>query len=309
MTIIQAVPNVSEGQNRDVIDALVHAVRNSRGSHLLNYSSDSSHNRTVLTLVGDTLGLTTALLRLYETAIPLINLRAHHGEHPRIGIIDVVPFIPLQEASTNDCVSLAQNFGKIVAERFDIPTYLYGEATSNKERNLLENIRRGELNGLASRMEHAEWVPDFGPSKPHPTAGVSAIGVRGPLIAFNVNLATNDLEVAKDIARDLRNNNGLPCVKAIGVRIFNKDLVQVSMNLTNYEITPIYRAFDFVKREAKKRGFGIVNSEIVGLASMNMLIPTALHYLQLDSFKSDQILEARLCPQMTLPPVSTSSEK
>ena len=309
MTIIEAVPNVSEGQRRDVIDSLVAAVREVPGSRLLDHASDPSHNRTVLTLVGDAPGLTAALIRLYEAAIPAIDLRTHRGEHPRIGVVDVVPFIPIQEASTNDCIALAQQFGRTVAECFGIPIYLYGSAATSTERAALGNIRRGQLIGLTSRMQEEAWQPDFGPGVPHPTAGASAVGVRGPLIAFNVNLATDNLEVAREIARAIRSAGGLPFVKAISVRLANRALVQVSMNLTNYERTQMFQAFDFVKREADKRGVGIVNSEVVGLVPTNALIPTALRYLQLDTFRSDQVFDARLSRLMTLPPAPTSAKE
>ena len=310
MTIIETVPNVSEGRRQDVIIALVNAVREVPGTRLLDHSSDAAHNRTVITLVGDAAGLTAALVRLYEAATDAIDLRTHRGEHPRIGAVDVVPFIPLQDASTDDCVTLAKVLGKTVAERFEIPVYLYGSAASRTERQALENIRRGQLAGLAGRMSEESWRPDFGPNTPHPTAGVSAIGVRGPLIAFNVNLDTDDLNVAREIAGAIRSRRGgLPFVKAIGVRLADRALAQVSMNLTNYEQTPMHRAFDYVKREADKRGVGIVNSEVVGLVPANALISTALRYLQLVTFRPDQVLDARLCPQMRLLPGQPSAEE
>ena len=310
MTIIEAVPNVSEGRRQDVIAALVDAVREVPRSRLLDHSSDVAHNRTVITLVGDAAGLTAALVRLYEAATDAIDLRTHRGEHPRIGAVDVVPFIPLQDASTDDCVTLAKALGQTVAERFEIPVYLYGSAASRTERQALENIRRGQLAGLTGRMSEESWRPDFGPNTPHPTAGVSAIGVRGPLIAFNVNLDTDDLDVAREIAAAIRTRGGgLSSVKAIGIRLSDRDLAQVSMSLTNYKQTPMHRAFDYVKREANKRGVGIVNSEVVGLVPADPLISTALRYLQLDTFRPDQVLDARLCPQMHLPPRQPSADE
>ena len=308
MTIIEAVPNVSEGRRQNVIAALVDSVQKVPGSRLLDHSSDPAHNRTVLTLVGDAASLTTALLRLFEVATDTIDLRTHRGEHPRVGAVDVVPFIPLQDASTDDCVTLATMLGKTVAERFEIPVYLYGSAASRTERRALEDIRRGQLAGLTGRMSEESWRPDFGPNIPHPTAGVSVIGVRGPLIAFNVSLDTDDLDVAREIAGAIRTRRGgLPGVKAIGVRLADRAGAQVSMNLTDYTQTPIHRAFDYVKREADKRGVGILNSEVVGLVPANALIPTALRYLQLDTFRPDQVLDARLCPEMHLPPPAQPS--
>ena len=310
MTIIEAVPNVSEGRRQHVVDKLVDAVRDVPGSRLLDYSADPSHNRTVFTLVGNTDGLTNALLRLYDVATREIDLRAHRGEHPRVGAVDVVPFVALQDASTDDCVSLARALGQAVAARFAVPVYLYADATTRPERRALENIRRGQLEGLASRMHEEAWHPDFGPEAPHPTAGVSAIGARGPLIAFNINLDTDDLEIAQQIARTIRERSGgLPFVKAIGVRSTDRPWVQVSMNLTRPGYTPIDRVFDLVKREAAKRGAGITSSEIVGLVSTTALIATAARYLQLDTFTPDQVLEGRLCPRMSLPPRPSSSRE
>ena len=310
MTIIEAIPNVSEGRRQNVIDRLVDAVRDVPRSRLLDYSADRSHNRTVFTLVGDADGLTNALLRLYDVATREIDLRVQRGEHPRIGAVDVVPFVALQDASTDDCVSLARALGQTVAAQFAIPVYLYADATTRPERQALENIRRGQLEGLASRMHEEAWHPDFGPDTPHPTAGVSAIGARGPLVAFNVNLDTDDLDVAQQIARTLRERNGgLPFVKAIGVRLMDSPWVQVSMNLTNPGQTPIDRAFDLVKREAEKHGVEITGSEIVGLVPTTALLATAARYLQLDTFTPDQVIEGRLCPRMSLPPRPSSSRE
>ena len=310
MTIIEAIPNVSEGRRQKVVDRLVDAVRDVPGSRLLDYSADPSHNRTVMTLVGDADGLTTALLRLYDVATQQIDLGTHRGEHPRIGAVDVVPFVALQETSTDDCVSLARALGQTVAAQFAVPVYLYADAATRPERRALESIRRGQLSGLASRMVEEAWHPDFGPHAPHPTAGVSVIGVRGPLIAFNINLDTEDLEIAQQIARTIREQSGgLPFVKAIGIELTDRPSVQVSMNLTNPEHSPIDRAFELVTREAAKRGVGIASSQIVGLVSASTLIATAARHLQLGTFTQDQVLEARLCPRMSLPPRRSSSQE
>ena len=302
MPLIETVPNVSEGRRQDVVDTLVDAVRESPGSRLLDWSADPSHNRTVLTIVGDAPGLTAALLHLYEAATRLIDLRRHRGEHPRIGAVDVVPFVPLQDASTDDCVALARMLGRTVADRFGIPVFLYETAASRPERRALEDIRRGQLEGLTHRMSEESWLPDFGPRLPHPTAGVSAIGVRRLLIAFNINLDTDDIEIAHQIARTIRaRNGGLPFVKAIGVCLADRDEVQVSMNLTDYTQTPIDRVFNFVKREADKRSVGITGSEIVGLVPANALVASAVSCLRMDTFTPDQVLDARLGGWMSLP--------
>ena len=310
MTLIEAVPNVSEGRRRDVVEKLVDAVRESPGNRLLDCSADPSHNRTVLTIVGDTQGLTAALLHLYEAATRFIDLRKHSGEHPRIGAVDVVPFVPLQDASTDDCVTLANTLGRTVADRFGIPVFLYEQAATRPERRALENIRRGQLEGLARRMSDESWRPDFGPRVPHPTAGVSAVGVRRLLIAFNINLNTDDVEIARQIARAIRaRNGGLPFVKAIGVCVANSDTVQVSMNLTDYTQTPIHRAFGFVKREADKRRVGIASSEVVGLVPAGALVDSAVSSLRMTRFTPDQVLDARLGGWMSVPQDRPSDEE
>ena len=217
MPLIEAVPNVSEGRRSDVIDSLVAAVNTSPGSRLLDHSSDPYHNRTVLTLVGEPEDVTAALLALYAVAVETIDLTTHRGEHPRIGAVDVVPLVPLRGASVADCVATARTLGQKVADRFGIPVFLYEDAAGRPARRALEDIRRGQLQGLTTRMTQPEWQPDFGPPTPHPTAGASAVGVRQLLIAFNVDLDTDDIEIARQIARTVRaRNGGLAHVKAMG---------------------------------------------------------------------------------------------
>ncbi len=308
-TLIEAIPNVSEGRRRDVIERLVDAVDTTPGAQLLDSSSDPCHDRTVLTIVGDAAGLETALLQLYSVATAAIDLTRHRGAHPRIGAVDVVPFVPLRHASVADCVSLANSLGRLVAERFSIPVFLYEDAATRPERQALENIRRGQLEGLARRMALPEWRPDFGPPTPHPTAGASAIGVRKVLIAFNVNLDTDDVEIAHQIARTVRSRNGgLAHLKAIGIRLGDHGQVQVSMNLTDYTKTPMHRVFNLVKREADKRGVSIANTEVVGLAPADALIASAVSYLRLSEFKSGQVLDARLGGWLMGPSDKTSEE-
>ena len=309
MPLIETVPNISEGRRRDVINRLAAAAATVPGSQLLDCSSDPSHNRTVLTLVGDAAALEAALLNLYAVAVDTIDLTTHRGEHPRIGAVDVVPFVPLRNTSMADCMSLAHAVGKQVADRFAIPVFLYEDAATRPERRALEEIRRGQLEGLTRRMAHAEWRPDFGPPTPHPTAGVSAIGVRRLLIAFNVNLNTGNLEIAEQIARTVRaRNGGLPHLKAIGVRLGELDQVQVSMNLTDHTKTPIHRVFDLVAHEAAKRGVSIANSEVVGLVPADALVATAVSALRLAGFRSDQVIDARL-GDAVMAPVDRSSEE
>jgi glutamate formiminotransferase / 5-formyltetrahydrofolate cyclo-ligase len=295
MTIIESIPNVSEGRRPEVIERLVAAVRDTPGVRLLDYSSDASHNRSVLTIVGDAASLKRAILSLFETAVATIDLRTHRGEHPRVGVVDVVPFVPIEGVTMADCVMLARETGEAVAERFDLPVFLYEEASDNPLRKNLEDIRRGEFEGLASKMAVAGWAPDFGPPVPHQSAGATVIGARMPLIAYNINLNTDRLEVAKQIASAIRHSSGgLRFVKAMGVRVEDRNLAQVSINLTNYQKTPIHRVFDMVAREAARYGVGVLESEIVGLVPAAALVGAAEHYLQLERFGPAQILENKL---------------
>jgi glutamate formiminotransferase len=295
MPIIECVPNVSEGRRHDVIDALADAVRRVNGVRLLDYSSDPSHNRSVFTFVGDAASLRTAVFALFDRAIQAIDLRAQSGEHPRVGAVDVVPFIPIEGATMADCVALARQTGAELATQFDLPVFLYEEAATRPARTNLENIRRGEFEGLGAKLADPEWAPDFGPARPHPTAGASVVGARMPLIAFNVNLATDNLEVAKKIARAVRHSSGgYRYVKAMEVMLHDRGLAQVSMNLTNYEKTPIHRVFETIKHEAGRHGVLVLESEIIGLVPARALFDTAEYFLQIGRFAPDQVLETKL---------------
>lgn len=295
MPLIECVPNVSEGRRLEVVDALAEAVGRTPGVRLLDRSSDASHNRSVLTMAGDGPALQAAVVALFEAALPVIDLRAHRGEHPRLGAVDVVPFIPIEGVTMAECVALARGTAAAVADRFGVPVFLYEEAATSPARRNLEDIRRGQFEALAARMATAEWAPDFGPGQPHPTAGATVIGARMPLIAFNVNLATDRLDVARQIAAAVRHSSGgFRYVKAMGVRLEDRGIVQVSMNLTNYEKTPIVRVFDAVKHEAARYGVAVLESEIVGLVPAAALIAAAAHVLQLAAFTPDQVLETRL---------------
>jgi glutamate formiminotransferase / 5-formyltetrahydrofolate cyclo-ligase len=295
MPIIESIPNVSEGRRADVVDELADAIGRTPGVRLLDRSSDASHNRTVFTLAGDAAGLKAATLALFEVATRTIDLRQHTGEHPRLGAVDVVPFVPIEGATMNECVALAKEVGAAVAERFGVPIYLYEEASSSPARRNLEDIRRGEFEGLAAKMASPEWAPDFGPAQPHASAGASVVGARMPLIAYNINLNTDRLDVAKKIAAAIRySSGGLRYVKAMGVKLDDRNIAQVSMNLTNYEKTPIFRVFEVVKREAERYGVAILESEIVGLVPSAALTRAAEFYLQLEGFSDGQILEKKL---------------
>ena len=295
MAIIESIPNVSEGRRPEVIERLAEAIGATPGVRLLDYSSDPSHNRSVYTLVGDADGVKRATLALFEQAVAAIDLRTHRGEHPRLGAVDVVPFVPIEGITMAECIALAQEVGAAVAERFGVPVFLYEEASTNPARKNLEDIRRGEFEGLAAKMRNADWTPDFGPAVPHPSAGASVIGARMPLIAYNINLNTDRLDVAKKIAAAIRHSSGgLRYVKAAGFMLEDRGIAQVSMNLTNYEKTPIFRVFEIVRREAARYGVSILESEIVGLVPSAALTAAAEFYLQIERFGPEQVLENRL---------------
>ena len=295
MPLIEAIPNISEGRRQAVIDEIAAAVAATPGTTLLDRSSDGSHNRTVLTMVGEAPALREAALVLYERAVAAIDLRSHQGEHPRLGAVDVLPFVPLDGATMADCVGLAREVAAVVASRHQLPVYLYEDAATVPGRRNLEDIRRGEFEGLAAKMASPDWAPDFGPAAPHATAGATVIGARMPLIAYNINLATDRLDVARRVAAAVRHSSGgLRYVKAMGVMLEDRRVAQVSMNLTNYEKTPIARVFEFVKREAARYGVGVLESEIVGLVPQAALLAAAEYFLQVEGFKSDLVLENRL---------------
>ena len=295
MAIIESIPNVSEGRRPEVIGRMTEALRQTPGVRLLDASSDPSHNRSVFTVVGDAPALKAATLALFDIAVEAIDLRAHRGEHPRLGAVDVVPFVPIEGASMDDCVALAKDVAATVAERFAVPVYLYEDAATNPARRNLEDIRRGEFEGLAAKVRTPGWTPDFGPSEPHESAGASVIGARMPLIAYNINLDSDRLDVAKKIAAAIRHSSGgLRFVKAMGIMLEDRRVAQVSMNLTNYQKTPIFRAFEMVKREAERYGVRILESEIVGLVPSAALMGAAEYYLQIEGFSGDQVLENKL---------------
>ena len=294
-TIIECVPNISEGRDPASIEAIAVAVRATPGVRLLDVSSDTAHNRSVLTLVGDALSLRAAVLGLFEAALPRIDLRAHRGEHPRMGAVDVVPFIPIRGASTEDCVALAREVGAAIAERFGVPVYLYEDAASAENRRNLADVRKGQFEGFAEKMKNALWKPDFGPDAPHATAGAVAVGARPFLIAYNINLGTRDLAIADRIAKAIRHvSGGFRYVKAMGVELSDRGLVQVSINMTHFKKTPLHRVFECVRSEAARYGVDIVGSEIVGLTPADALFAAAEHYLKLERFSAEQVLETKL---------------
>ena len=269
----KSVPNISEGRNQATIDAVAEAVRSTEGVRLLNVHSDPDHNRSVYTYVSDSAdAMAEATLRLFEAAVPLIDLRIHHGAHPRVGAVDVVPFVPLDETTMDECVALAARVAAAVAERFHIPIYLYENAARHDYRRDLPVIRSGGFEKFPQKIRDERWIPDFGPAQVHPTAGVSVIGARVPLIAFNMQLGTDRIEVANACALAVRGiSGGLRFVRALPIALASKGLVQVSMNLLDYRRTPIHRAFAIVRDEAERHGVAVVSSEIVGLVPAEAL--------------------------------------
>jgi glutamate formiminotransferase / 5-formyltetrahydrofolate cyclo-ligase len=294
MSIIESIPNISEGRRTDVLDACSAAIR-AAGVSLLDVKPDATHNRTVYSFAGEPGAVKQAVLALFDTALAAIDLRTHKGEHPRIGAVDVVPFVPIEGATMADCVAIANDVGAEVARRHQVPIFLYEEAATNPARRNLEDIRRGEFEGLAQKLQDPAWRPDFGPATPHPSAGATVVGARAALIAYNINLATDRLDVAKKIATAIRQSSGgFRFVKAMGLALEDRGIVQVSMNLTNFEKTPIFRVFEVVKREAARYGVSVLESEIVGLVPAAALTMSAAWYLQLEGFSADQVLENKL---------------
>ena len=296
--LVECVPNFSEGRRPEVVRAIADAVsaRSAEGVRLIDVSSDPDHNRTVMTFVGPPQAAAAAAFDACRTAAGLIDMERHRGDHPRIGATDVIPFVPLRGTDMAECVALARDLGRRIAAELGIPVYLYEEAALRPERRSLPDIRRGQYEGLKAEIAvNPDRAPDFGPPALHPTAGATVVGARWPLIAFNVNLDTPELAVAREVARAVRSSSGgLPCVRAIGVFLAEKNQTQVSMNLTNYRVTPLHAAFEAVREEAARRGARVVGSEIVGLVPAEALARTAAYYLGAASFVPEQLLESHL---------------
>jgi glutamate formiminotransferase len=294
--LVECVPNFSEGRQIAKVDAIVNAMRAVPGVYVLDRESDADHNRSVVTLAGEPEPIREAAVRGVGKAAELIDLTRQTGAHPRIGATDVVPFIPIEGVTIEDCVALANAAGREIWERYHIPVYFYEAAARSPERVNLENIRRGQFEGLREEvLRNPQRAPDLGEPRLHPTAGATVVGARKFLIAYNINLNTPDLDIAKRIAKTIRfSSGGMPCVKAMGVDLRARNLAQVSMNLTDFEQTPIHKVFETVKREAERLGVGIVGSEIVGLVPRRAIEMTAEFYLQVENFSPAQVLENRL---------------
>ena len=291
--IVECIPNISEGRNTEIIEAVLDQVRATAGVTLLDYSSDPNHNRTVITFLGSPEGVQEAAVALAKKAAELIDLTKHEGEHPRMGAVDVIPFVPIKEITKEECIELSKKVAERVWNEAGMPVFLYEDSASAPHRVNLAKIRKGQFEGMAEKVLEPEWEPDFGGRTIHPTAGVVAVGCRMPLVAFNINLNTPDLNIASAIAKIIRRSSGgFDCVKALGVMLEDRNIAQVSINMTNFNKTPLYRVLELVKAEAKRWGVTVVGTEIIGLTPMNALIDSAEYYLQIENFdKNKQVLE------------------
>lgn len=293
--IIETVPNFSEGRNQARIKKILDCFSTVKGVTLLDHHTDKDHNRLVVTAAGEPSRVKKAILDAVGVAVRTIDLRKHTGEHPRMGAVDVIPFIPVKEVSMEEAVALSVEVAKEIWRTFHLPVFLYEESAASPERKSLPDIRRGEFEGMPRKLEDPLWKPDFGDAAIHPTAGVVAVGARRPLVAFNVNLDTNRMAVATAIARAVRyQSGGLACCRAIAVNLKERGIVQVSMNMTDYTRTPLYRALELVRIEAKRYGVNVLGSEIVGLVPADALTQSAVYYMGLEDFTTEQILELKL---------------
>lgn len=294
--IVECIPNFSEGRNQEVIDGLVKTAKSVAGVTLLDYSSDASHNRSVFTLVGDEESIQEVAFQLIKFASENIDMTKHHGEHPRMGATDVCPFVPIKEITTEECVDISKKVAERVNTELNIPIFLYEDSASRPERQNLAKVRKGQFEGMPEKLLEEDWRPDFGDRKIHPTAGVTAIGARMPLVAFNVNLDTDNVDVAKSIAKIIRGSSGgYKYCKGIGLMLEDRNIAQVTMNMVNFEKCSLYRTFETIKFEARRYGVNIIGSEIIGLAPAKALVDVAEYYLQVEDFDyHKQILENHL---------------
>jgi glutamate formiminotransferase len=294
MRLLECVPNISEGRDQGKIASIAEEVKKHEGVKLLDFSSDKDHHRSVFTFVGEPEAIKDAAFSLAMRAIDLIDMKEHKGGHPRLGAVDVVPFVPIQGVKMEEAVQIAHEFGKGLGRR-GIPIFFYEEAATQAERKDLPSIRKGEYEGLQEKLKDPRWKPDEGPDQFNPKSGATIVGARFPLVAYNVNLKTMDLSLAKEIAKKVRfKDGGFPHVRAMGVDLKEKGLVQVSMNLTNYRVTNIPKVYEFIKREAFEKGVEIEGSEVVGLIPLGALEGVAQNYLQCPQFSIRQVIEQRI---------------
>jgi glutamate formiminotransferase len=293
--IIETVPNFSEGRDEAKIKEVLSAFRGKEGVKLLDLHRDIDHNRMVVTVIGEPDAVKRAIIEAVGVAVRIIDMRTHRGEHPRMGAVDVIPFIPIKNMTMEEAVKLSQETAKEIWERHHLPVFLYEESTPISARKNLADIRSGQFEGMAEKLKSPQWKPDFGGNEIHPTAGVVAIGARMPLVAFNVNLDTDNIEIAQSIARTVRHiSGGLRHCKAIGIELKERHITQVSMNMTDYTRTPLYRALELVRIEAKRYGVNVVGSEVVGLVPMTALVDSVAYYMGLEDFSIDKVLEAKM---------------
>ena len=294
--IMECIPNISEGRRLDLVEEFADIVRAVPGVTLIDYSSDASHNRSVFTFLGDPDQVMEAAFRFAKHAVEKIDLRVHEGEHPRMGAVDVIPFVPIRDMDMAECVERSKVLGERIANELELPVFLYEESASAPHRKNLAAIRKGQFEGMAEKVLEDQWHPDFGGNRIHPSAGVVAVGARQPLIAFNINLDTSDVSIAKKIAKIIREKDGgFRAVKALGVMLEERNIAQVSINMCDYKQTPLYRVLEFVRFEAARYGVHVVGTEIIGLAPMMAFVDAADYYLQIEKFDAaKQVLECHL---------------
>lgn len=292
--LVECVPNFSEGRNKEVVEKIVDEVRKVKEVTLLDYSSDEDHNRSVVTMIGEPAKVKEAVINAAKVAVSLIDMSVHQGAHPRFGAVDVVPFTPVSDITMEECVELANEVGKAIGE-MGVPVYLYEDAAKKPERKNLADVRKGQYEGFFDKIKEEGWAPDYGPNEMNVKSGCSAVGARVSLIAFNVNLDTADVDIATAIAKKIRFiGGGLRFVKAIGLKLEERNQTQVSMNLVNYEKSSVYQAFEMIKMEARRYGVNVVGTEVIGTVPMKALLDCAEYYLQIENFDISQILEKRL---------------
>ncbi len=293
--IIETVPNFSEGRNKDTIEKILACFKGKQDVKLLDLHRDADHNRLVVTAVGSPEALKRAVVEAVGVAVNLIDMRAHRGEHPRMGAVDVVPFVPIKNMAMEEAIALSKETAEEIWKTYHLPVFLYEESATSPLRKNLANVRKGQFEGMPEKIALGEWKPDFGEREIHPTAGVVAVGARMPLVAYNVNLDTDDIEIARAIARAVRHiNGGLRYCKAIGIELKERKITQVSMNMTDYTQTPLYRALECIRAEAKRYGINVIGSEVVGLVPMAAIADSAAYYMGLEDFSVDKILEAKM---------------
>jgi glutamate formiminotransferase len=293
--IVESAPNFSEGRREEIVRQIMAQAEGVQDVWILDWSMDADHNRSVVTLVGSPEPLLEVLFRMTKKAMELIDMRTHKGEHPRMGATDVIPLVPVMNITMEECVELSKRLGERIGQELNIPVFLYERSATAPHRENLADIRKGEFEGFFEKIKDPRWKPDFGPEEVHPTAGVTAVGAREYLIAFNVNLGTTRIEIAEKIAKAVRHiSGGYKYVKAIAVDLKEKGMVQVSMNMTNYKKSPLFRVFETIKREAERYGVPVVGTEIVGMVPMQAMLEVAQFYLQLDDFDMNRIIESKI---------------